>query len=169
ELPLKPYFGRDEVPAVASDLFLRKSYFPLLFCLGRNCHGRSPLLFSSAIDGCGLYLDPAGDRRHDADRVSVLGSRIFLVQEANVLVIQIYIHEAADSSVVGIEMLAQLGEARRQSAERLAHRGGVTFDARLLSGELAKRRRNQDLNSHTMLPPSQRRGGGFPLALNAPI
>src|ERR1019366_2799663 len=97
----------------------------------------------------------AGDRRHDADRVSVLGSRIFLVQEANVLVIQIYIHEAADSSVVGIEMLAQLGEARRQAVKRLAHRGGATFDARLLSGELAKRRRNQDLYSHTMLLPSR--------------
>src|SRR5579863_2550374 len=90
-----------------------------------------------------------GDRRHDADGVAVLGSRIFLVEETDVLVVHIDVHEAANFPLVRKEMLLQLGKRPGQVAERLAHRGRVTLDAGLLSGKLAKRRRNQNLYGHT--------------------
>src|ERR1039457_5766549 len=99
---------------------------------------------------------PAGDRRHDADCVSVHGSRIFLFQKANVLVVQIRIHRAASSSVIGKEMLAQLSKGGSQMAERLARRDGTTFDAGLSAGKLAQRRRNQYFYGHARIPPLNR-------------
>src|ERR1700693_3002235 len=62
----------------------------------------------------------AGDGRHDADRVAILSWRIFLVQETNILVVQVHIHEAANFPFLGEEMLPQLGKRTRQAAERLA-------------------------------------------------
>src|SRR4029077_13478290 len=64
-----------------------------------------------------------------------------------------HIHEAADPSIVRIQMLAQFREAGGQATERLAHRGSATFDARLFPGELAERCRNQDLDCHALNPP----------------
>src|SRR5260221_6642450 len=107
-------------------------------------------------------LGTASDGRHDADRVAVLGSRIFLVEETDVLVVQVHIHEAANFSFVGIEMLPQLGKRARQAAERLAHRGRAALDAGLLSSKLAERRRNHNLYGHTVVSPLLDSGGVNP-------
>jgi len=96
---------------------------------------------------------PACDGWYDADRIPVLGARILFVEEAYILIIQINIHKTADSSLIGVEMLAQLGKAACQTAERLTYRSRATFNARLPSGELAERRRNQDLYGHTVISP----------------
>src|SRR5579864_3014950 len=105
-----------------------------------------PRTFSSNSFHCAhvtlLAGRPARDGRYDADCVSVLGARIFLFEEADVLVVQIDVHEAANFSLVREEVLSQLGKTRCQAAERLSHGGRVTFDAGLLSSELAKRRGN---------------------------
>src|ERR1700747_3161812 len=48
----------------------------------------------------------AGDGRHDADGVAILGRGVFLGQVANVLIVDVDIHEAAQFSVLGKQMLA---------------------------------------------------------------
>src|SRR5271169_2061611 len=107
-----------------------------------------------------------GDGRHDADRVAILGSRIFLVEETDILVVQVHVHEAANFSFVGKKMFLQLGKRTRQAAERLAHRGRATLDAGLLPCKLAERRRNQNLYGHTFVSPLLDSGCGSPVALN---
>src|ERR1700687_868921 len=150
ELPLETYLGHDEMPAVAQDLFFRELHFLFRQRVGRNCHGLSPL-FDHSI---GLPASQApGDGWHDADRVPILGGRILFVEEAYVLIVQIHIHKAANFSLFGVEVLAEFGEGPRQAAQRLAHCSGAAFDTRLLSCELAERRRNQDLYGHTVISP----------------
>src|SRR5258705_13604562 len=99
-----------------------------------------------------MPIQATRDRWHDADCVAILGARIFFFEESYVLIIQIYIHKAANFPLIGVKMFAQFGEAARKTSERLAHRSGITFDAGLLSRELAKRRRNQNLYGHAVSP-----------------
>ena len=57
----------------------------------------------------GLTPSP-GDGRNDADRIAILRWRIFLLQIANVFVVEIHVDEAADFSVIRVQMLVQFAE-----------------------------------------------------------
>jgi len=52
---------------------------------------------------------------------AILRRRLFLAEIADIFVIQIHIHEAAQLPFVGKQMLAQLAEFNRQLAERFAN------------------------------------------------
>src|SRR4029077_10916845 len=52
----------------------------------------------------------SGDGGHDADGVAILGRGVFLGQIANVLIVDVNIHKAAQFSVLGKQMLAQLAK-----------------------------------------------------------
>src|SRR5258707_15224739 len=56
----------------------------------------------------------AGDRRHNADGVAVLGRGIFLCKVANILIVYIDVDEAAQLSVLGEQVLAQVAKLRSQ-------------------------------------------------------
>src|SRR5882724_7261931 len=55
KLPFEAYLGHDEVAAVAQDFFFRKLHFLFRQCVGRYCHGRSPLHSPMilGVAGCG--------------------------------------------------------------------------------------------------------------------
>src|SRR5713101_7265002 len=57
----------------------------------------------------------AGDRRHNADGVAVLGRGIFLCKVANILIVYIDVYEAAQLSVLGEQLLAQVAKLRSQA------------------------------------------------------
>src|SRR5229473_8315728 len=63
----------------------------------------------------------AGDRRHNANGVAVLGRGIFLCKVANILIVYIDVYEAAQLSVLGEQVLAQLAEFGGQPAQGFAH------------------------------------------------
>src|SRR5260370_33028830 len=50
----------------------------------------------------------AGDRRHNADGVAVLGRGIFLCKVANILIVNIDVYDAAQLSVRDAQVLAQV-------------------------------------------------------------
>src|SRR5258705_10292306 len=54
----------------------------------------------------------SGDGWHDADRVAVLCWRIFFCQITNILVVYVYVDEAAQLAFFGEQMLAQVAELR---------------------------------------------------------
>src|SRR6267378_7244999 len=54
----------------------------------------------------------AGDGRDNADGVAIFGGRIFFRQVANVLVVDIHVHKAAQLAILGKQMLAQVAEFR---------------------------------------------------------
>src|SRR5882757_7895341 len=66
----------------------------------------------------------SGDGWHDADGVAVLCWRIFFCQITNILVVYVYVDEAAQLAFFGEQMFAQVAELRGQAAEGFADCAG---------------------------------------------
>jgi len=81
----------------------------------------------------------AGDGGDDADFVAVLERRLAVFEEADVLLVDIDVDEAAHLALVIHEAFLDAGEARLQFDDRLADGGGVDFDQLLVVGQLAER------------------------------
>src|SRR5260370_4108794 len=94
----------------------------------------------------------SSNRGHNADGIAILRRSIFFRQIANILVVYIHVHEAAQLAIVGEEMLAQIAEFRGQPSQRLADRGRLDLRGIALSCVSAKRRRNNHLHSHRVSP-----------------
>src|SRR5260370_21671939 len=106
----------------------------------------------------------SSNRGHNADRIAILGRSIFFRQIANILVVYIHVHEAAQLAIVGEEMLAQIAEFRGQPSQRLADRGRLDLRGIALPCVSAKRRRNNHFHSHRV-SPSVSAGSHSPPAL----
>src|ERR1700687_262962 len=102
------------------------------------------------VIGCTLVAiaKTSCNRRHDADRVAVFCWGIFFRQIANIFVVHINVHEAAQLSVLGKQMLTQVSKFGRQPPQRFAD--GPRFHLRriALSCIGAQRRRNNHFHSH---------------------
>src|SRR6266513_1822995 len=174
ELPLHANFRHDEVPAVAKNFFVRKAR--RRFCAGlRLCgcgHCVSLLLqipirlggtisdrkflakFNAAPPGTATATlnIPPRDGRNNTDRVSIFRGRIFFRQVANVLIIHVYVDEAAQLAVFGEEMFAQFGEFRGQMAERFPDSPCTELGRVTLSRVGAKRRGDHYFHGHFISP-----------------
>ena len=123
-LPLEADLGEDQVPAVAL-VFLRRQRRQLP--LGDRRARRA-----------------ARHRRDDAERVARLQGGVFLLQVADVLVVQVDVDEAPQLAFVVVEVLAQVAVGRDQVRQRFAHRPARDFDAFLLVDVGPERRGNVD-------------------------
>ena len=90
----------------------------------------------------------SGDGGDDADFVAVLERRLAVFEEADVLLVDIDVDEAAHLALVIHEAFLDAGEARLQFDDRLADGGGVDFDQLLVVGQLAERRGDSDFFWH---------------------
>src|SRR5579863_144903 len=97
QLPVHANFRHDEVAAIPQNLFARKVRTFNHF--GLSAHELLPF---------GLHSIPcaAGDGWHNADGVAIFDWRVFLVEIADVFVLQIDIDEAADTAIFGVEVPA---------------------------------------------------------------
>jgi len=92
----------------------------------------------------------AGDGGDDADFVAVLERRLAVFEEADVLLVDIDVDEAAHLAFFIHETFLDAGEARLQFDDRLADGGGVDFDQILVVGQLAERRGDADFFWHKL-------------------
>ena len=92
----------------------------------------------------------AGDGGDDADFVAVFERRRAVLEEADVLLVDIDVDEAAHLAFFIHEAFLDAGEARLQFDERLADGGGVDFDKLLVVGQLAERRGDADFFGHKL-------------------
>ena len=90
----------------------------------------------------------AGDGGDDADFVAIFERRLAVFEEADVLLVDIDVDEAAHLAFFIHETFLDAGEARLQFDERLADGGGVDFDELLVVGQLAERRGDADFFWH---------------------
>ncbi len=114
ELPLHAHFGHDQVAAVAQHFFFGERTPALFAAVRAGIPSSLPLKILPINSAVTLIARAAGDRRHDADRVACLHARLILLQVANVFVVYVDVHEAAQPAVIGKEMLLQLPEPGRQ-------------------------------------------------------
>src|SRR6266851_289747 len=168
ELPVHADFRHDQVAAVAQNFLVRKGrgWFccrPRLYCRS-HCHS---LLLRFQSFRARRSRNAARDGRNDTYRVAVLRWRVFLRQIADVFVIHVHVHEAAQFAFLGKEKLAQLGELLSEMAERFAHCRSLKLRRSALPRIRAKRRRNHHFHGHFVSPllsgrrARPRRGGEF--------
>jgi len=96
ELTLHAYFRHDQVARITQDFVVRERSCLLLTELGSRRH-RSP-----------------GDAGDDRQRVSWRDRGGVLFQIADVLIVEIHVHETAQFAFIVEELLAQIGECRGQ-------------------------------------------------------
>ena len=142
ELPVHAHFGHDQMAAVALNFLLGKCA-PSVRNSGRAGNDRHD---GSPSDP--LYFRAAGDRGHNADRIAVFGGRVFLLQVANILVVEVDIHETANAAVVSVKVLAQIGVGSRKLFQGLADGGRIELHACLLARKLPQGGRNFHLHCH---------------------
>ena len=76
----------------------------------------------------------AGDGGDDADFVAILKRRLAVFEEADVFLVHVDIHEAADFALLVNEAFLDAGEARLQFLDGVADGGGIDFDKLLVVG-----------------------------------
>src|SRR6266853_4288389 len=81
---------------------------------------------------------PARDRRDDADLVGLLHRRLFIVEKANVLVVDEHIHEAANIALLVADALFQAGKCLVEILEDFADVAAGSLDDFELVGEFAE-------------------------------
>jgi hypothetical protein len=92
----------------------------------------------------------AGDGGDDTDLVAVFERRLAVLEEADVLLVDIDVDEAAHLAFFIHEAFLDAGEARLQFDDRLADGGGVDFDQLLVVGQLAEWRGDSDFLWHKL-------------------
>ena len=98
------------------------------------------------------------DGRDDADFVAVFERRLAVFEEADVLLVDIHVDEAAHLAFFIHKTFLDAGEARLQFDDCLADGGGVDFDQLLVVRQLAERRWDSDFLWHKF---NQNSGGGL--------
>jgi hypothetical protein len=84
--------------------------------------------------------------------IAVADGRRFLLQIANILVVQINIHKRPQLAFIGIKMTTQIGMLRNQATQGLPDIAPLDLNSRLLARILPQRRRNMDLWHVQMMP-----------------
>src|SRR6185503_3780197 len=90
----------------------------------------------------------AGDGGDDADFVPVLHGRVEVLQEADVLLVDVHVDEAADRAGIVEQPFLDAGEATLQVGERVTDGSGFDGDELLVVGELKQRRGDADGSRH---------------------
>ena len=88
------------------------------------------------------------NRRDDADFVAVFEWGFRVLEEADVFLVHVDVHEAADFAFFVHEPLGDAGVAGLQFGDRRANGGGVDFDQLLVVGQLAERRWDSNFLCH---------------------
>src|SRR5579864_8572470 len=129
------------MPAVTKNFLLAQRRFGSGRWNGlRQSRGHDSLSFNFAVPISSFSA--AGDGGHDADRVALLHGSFFSLQIANVLIVDVDVDEAAQAAIVGVQMLLQVAELRRERIQCVADGAGFEIDALVLTGELPERRRD---------------------------
>lgn len=79
----------------------------------------------------------AGNRRNDADFVAVFERRLLVFQEADVFLVHIDVHEAADFAIFIHETFLDAGVASLQFSDRFSDGCAVDLDEFFVVGQLA--------------------------------
>jgi hypothetical protein len=80
---------------------------------------------------------PSGDGGYYRNTITVLDRCGFLLQVANILVVEVHIYEGTQFSVISIEVATQVGMLGNQVGKGLADRSSLHFNRRLFPGVLA--------------------------------
>ena len=149
QLPLSLHadLGHDQMPAVAFDLVVGE---------------RRQLAVRLRLRGVRLKPDTTHigvggrhstrDRRDDADGVARLHRRLLFLQIPDVFVVHVHVDEAAQASLLVVQMPLQAPVLRRQVDEKLADRVPLGIDRVLLIRVRPERCRNQDFRRHEARP-----------------
>src|SRR5262245_8525215 len=86
----------------------------------------------------GTAARAAGHRRQDGDRVAVRHRRLELGQVADVLVVHVDVHEAAQVAVLGEQPIPEAGVLRVEVREQCADRGARAVHRARAAGRLAQ-------------------------------
>src|SRR5579863_866264 len=92
----------------------------------------------------------AGDGGDDADGVAVFGGSSLFREVTDVFVVDVDIDEAAQLSIFGEEVLAQIAELRCESAEGFANGAGADFGGVALARVNPERRWNHYFHCHLL-------------------
>src|ERR1700722_2314242 len=103
-----------------------------------------------------VFKTAAGDGRDNADSVSVFRRRILFRQIADILIVEIDIHERAQLAIFRIKMLAQFFELAGEPAKRFANRRRGKLSGIALPRVNPQRRRNHHFNGHLWFSPRLR-------------
>jgi hypothetical protein len=95
-------------------------------------------------------VGPARHRWHDADRVARLERRLLAIEVADVLVVHVDVDEAAELSVIVVQMTAQIAVPGDKRLEQLADGTAVELHDILPVGERPERCRDQNPMGHDM-------------------
>src|SRR3990170_8920974 len=105
-----------------------------------------PLMVRVSPAAAGLAFS-AGQGGEDGQRVTLLDGRVQLVKEADVLIVQVYVHEAMELSVRDQDVL-EAGIMALQVVQQLAHGGAFTQDGSRSAHQLLEIGRHLHLNCH---------------------
>jgi len=90
----------------------------------------------------------AGDRRHDAERVTRRYARVLALELPDVFVVHVDVDEGPQPSVLTKQVRAKLGVVGRDLPQELADRRALGEHDGLLRGERPERSGNQQTNRH---------------------
>src|SRR6266571_9387129 len=82
---------------------------------------------------------PARDRRHNGNSIAFSQGRVFLLQVADVFVVQVHVDEGPQFAVIGKKMAAQVGVLSGEFPERFADVAGGDIHRVLFFSVLAQR------------------------------
>jgi hypothetical protein len=84
------------------------------------------------------FVNPAAPRygRHNGDVITLLYGRVFLLQVANILVVQVHVHKSAELAIIGVEVAAQVRMLSDEAGKSLAHGSTLDLHRTLFAGVL---------------------------------
>src|SRR3954464_5620011 len=97
----------------------------------------------------------ARDRREDRHRVAVLHLGVQRTGEADVLVVDVDVHEAVQLALLGHEAVLQARVLVVQVVDERAQRGAAAFDGLVAAGVGAQDGRDPDLDGHGVRSPRE--------------
>ena len=96
-----------------------------------------------SVSGRGRF-HPARDRRDDADGVAAVHRRLLVLQIADILVVHVDVDEAAQLSLLVVEMGLEAAVPPRQIGEQFAHGRAGDVDGVLFIRVRPERRRDEN-------------------------
>src|SRR5688572_2927038 len=124
--------------------------------LGRIHEPQAGFLRARIFSGFGGHRLAAGDGRDDADFVAVFDRGLLVLQEADVLLVDVDVDEAADGTVFIKQAVLDAGVTGLQFRNEAANGGGADLDQFFVVGELAEGRGDSNVFCHKLFTPRAR-------------